>query len=299
MDIITLDLDFQNLPQIIASYLIVGPAGPVLVESGPASTYMNLRAGLSQHGFKITDVKHVLVTHIHLDHAGAAGRLAQEGAQIYVHKVGAPHLIDPSRLLTSAGRIYGDKMDILWGETVPAPADRVKAVADGDVLNVAGLQFTALNTPGHAWHHHTYRLGNVAFTGDAAGIQIPETDLVELPAPPPEFKLEVWEQSIDRLLAENFEAIYPTHFGRLNNPVGQLEGLQTILRQAAEFVRVRMESGQDRETIVEAYVAWIQSKARAAGLSEYTIKQLNTVNPLYMSADGIMHFWRRVAAKQK
>ena len=299
MDIITLDLDFQNLPQIIASYLIVGPAGPVLVESGPASTYMNLRAGLAQHGFKITDVKHVLVTHIHLDHAGAAGKLAQEGAQIYVHKVGAPHLIDPSRLLTSAGRIYGDKMDILWGETVPAPADRVKAVADGDVLIVAGLQFTALNTPGHAWHHHTYRLGNVAFTGDAAGIQIPETDLVELPAPPPEFKLEVWEQSIDRLLAENFEAIYPTHFGRLNNPAGQLEGLRAILRQAAEFVRVRMENGQDRETIVEAYVAWIQSKARAAGLSEFTIKQLNTVNPLYMSADGIMHYWRRVADKQK
>jgi glyoxylase-like metal-dependent hydrolase (beta-lactamase superfamily II) len=299
MDIITLDLGFQDMPQTIASYLVVGSDSPVLVETGPASTYLNLKANLAQNGFNTSDIKHVLVTHIHLDHAGAAGWLAQEGAQIYVHHVGAPHLIDPSRLLTSAGRIYGDKMDTLWGETVAAPADKVTAVADGDLINVAGLQFTALDTPGHAWHHHTYRLGNIAFTGDAAGIQISGTDLVEIPAPPPEFKLEVWEKSIDRLLAENFEAIYPTHFGRLEDPVPQLEGLRSLMREAAEFVRSRMEAGQERETIVEAYVDWMQGRTRAAGLSEFTIKPLYTANPLYMSVDGIMHYWRRKSAKQK
>ncbi len=299
MDIITLDLDFQDMPQTIASYLVIGSDGPVLVETGPASTYLNLQASLAQNGFKASDVKHVLVTHIHLDHAGAAGWLAQNGAQIFVHHVGAPHLIDPSRLLTSAGRIYGEKMDKLWGQTVPAPADKVTAVSDGDVINVAGLQFTALDTPGHAWHHHSYRLGNVAFTGDAAGIQISGTGLIEIPAPPPEFKLEVWEKSIDRLLAEEFEAIYPTHFGRLENPTGQLLGLGTLMREAAEFVRSRMEAGEERETIVDAYVDWMHSRARAANLSEFAIKQLSTANPLYMSVDGIMHYWRRKSAKQK
>lgn len=297
MKINRLDLNFLSLPETIAAYLLHGPEGHVLIETGPASTLATLREQLAGHGLAPGDLKHVLVTHIHLDHAGAAGYLAQEGADIYVHEVGAPHLVDPSRLLTSAGRIYGDRMDELWGETVAAPAEKVIPVQDGDCIDVAGLQFTAISTPGHAWHHHSYRLGDIAFTGDAAGIRLPATDLVDLPAPPPEFKLEVWQATIDRLLAENFSAIYPTHFGRTEDVRGQLETLRTLMEEAVEFVRLRMVAGEERDTIVAAYIAWSHERMRAKGLSDYAIEQYNAANPLYMSVDGIMRYWQKRLAR--
>lgn len=294
----TLDLYFQNLPKTIASYLIAGPEGLVLVETGPASTLPTLRAQLAKVGCQLSDIGHVLVTHIHLDHAGAAGWLAREGAQIYVHQVGAPHLVDPSRLLQSAARIYGDKMDPLWGETVAAPASKVTAVQDTEIIDVAGLRFVALDSPGHAWHHLTYRLNDIAFTGDAAGIHLPGTNLVDLPAPPPEFKLEVWDKTIDRLLAEKFSAIYPTHFGRVDLPKAQLENLRKIMHEAAEFIRQRMADGQARDEIVDSYVGWMQERAKTSGLSDYAIQQYAAANPLYMSVDGIMRYWQRKQDKE-
>jgi glyoxylase-like metal-dependent hydrolase (beta-lactamase superfamily II) len=293
MNIYPLDLNFQGLPQTIAAYLLQGPAGWVLVESGPASTLEHLRARLAEHGLATADLSAVLLTHIHLDHAGAAGRLAREGVPLYVHEVGAPHLVDPEKLLSSAGRIYGERMDMLWGETVSAPAEMVTAVADNDVIDVAGLQFTALNTPGHAWHHHTYRLGDIAFTGDAAGICLPGKALVDLPAPPPEFKLEIWLETLQRLQEQEFTAIYPTHYGRVEDVRGQLVGLRELLLQATEFVRLRMEMGQAREQIVPDYVAWNHKRARAAGLSDETIRRYDAANPLFMSVDGIMRYWSR------
>jgi glyoxylase-like metal-dependent hydrolase (beta-lactamase superfamily II) len=296
MNIITLDLNFLSLPDTIASYLVKGPEGYILVETGPASTLPALREQLAKHGLKTTDIKQVLVTHIHLDHAGAAGWLAREGAKIYVHEVGAPHLIDPSRLLTSAGRIYGDRMDALWGETVAAPEENVVPLRDGDVVNGAGLHFTAINTPGHAWHHHTYRVGDIAFTGDAAGIRLATSGLVDLPAPPPEFKLEVWQGTIDRLLAENFSAIYPTHYGRTEKVNDQLTALRALMEESTEFVRRRMVAGENREVIVEAYIAWNHARMRAQGLSDFAIEQYNAANPLYMSVDGIMRYWQKKLA---
>ncbi len=173
MRIDTIDLEFQGASNVIASFLIHGPGGPVLVETGPVSTLPTLLARLEERGVRPGDVRDVLVTHIHLDHAGAAGWWAREGARVWVHSVGAPHLVDPGKLLASAKRIYGDRMDALWGEVVAAPADRVIAVDDGAQLEVGGLSITAIDTPGHAWHHHVYRLEDVAFTGDAAGILLP------------------------------------------------------------------------------------------------------------------------------
>ena len=293
MEITALDLDFLSLPQTIASYLIIGPDGYVLVETGPASTLENLRRRLAERNLSFRDIGHVLVTHIHLDHAGAAGWLAREGATIYVHEVGAPHLIDPSRLLSSASRIYGDRMDELWGETVAAPAENVVPLIDGDVVDAAGLKFTAINTPGHAWHHHTYRLEDIAFTGDAAGIRLAASGLVDLPAPPPEFKLEVWQATIDTLLAQNFSAIYPTHYGRTELVREQLESLRALMDESAEFVRLRMLEGMERDAIVDDYLAWNHKRMRAGGLSDLAIEQYNAANPLYMSVDGIMRYWQK------
>lgn len=293
MEIHTLDLHFQQHPATIASYLVVGPDGPVLVETGPMSTLDNLRRNLADHGYQPADIKHVLVTHIHLDHAGAAGWWASQGAQVYVHHVGAPHLIDPSRLIRSATRIYGDKMDSLWGGFLAAPAERVTPVEDGQEIRVAGLTFTAIDTPGHAFHHHVYRLGDVAFTGDAAGIRIPDIFFVDLPAPPPEFQLEIWQETIDLLLAYDFSAIYPTHFGRLDEWRQQLEVLGGLMQVASEFVAVRMNAGIDRDQILADYRAWFDVRAAAVGMDTETFAQYETANPLYMSVDGIIRYWNK------
>lgn len=289
----TLDLNFQNVPQAIAAYLVMGPEGPVLVETGPASTLDNLQAAIQAHGIAISDIKHVFVTHIHLDHAGAAGWWAQQGAQVYVHVVGAPHLIDPSKLLTSAGRIYGDKMDMLWGTTVPAPAENVVAVADNQEIHAAGLTFTALDTPGHAWHHHTYQLDDMAFTGDAAGIRLGGMPIIDIPAPPPEFKLEIWQKTIDKLLDRDFTAIYPTHFGRVDDPEMQLISLNQLMEDAVAFVGAQELAGIPRDAIVASFNNWQRARAETAGMTAAEIFRYETANPWYMSVDGILRYWRR------
>jgi len=295
MEILTLDLAFQQQPNTIASFLVIGPAGPVLVETGPMSTLATLREQLAEHGYQPDDIHHVLVTHIHLDHAGAAGWWAQQGAQIYVHEVGVPHLTDPSRLLRSATRIYGDQMDSLWGQNLAAPVEQVTPVIDGQTIDVAGLSFTAMDTPGHASHHHVYQLDDIAFAGDAAGIRIPGIFFVDLPAPPPEFYLEVWLKSIERLLDQPFSALYLTHFGRLDNWRQQLEVLSGLMQVASNFVRVRMNAGMDRDQILNDYRDWFNARAQAGGMAYSTFDQYEAANPLYMSVDGIIRYWTKKA----
>jgi glyoxylase-like metal-dependent hydrolase (beta-lactamase superfamily II) len=293
MEIYTLDLDFQGVPQTIASYIVVGPKGVVLVETGPQSTLENLLSRLAEHGYSPGDVKQVLVTHIHLDHSGAAGWWAQQGAQVYVHHVGAPHLIDPSKLLSSAGRIYGDQFYALWGKTVPAPADQVISVHDGQKINAAGLTFTAWDTPGHAYHHHIYQLEDIAFTGDAAGIQLPGTYFVDLPAPPPEFNQELWLQTLDRMLTLPLKTIYPTHFGKMEDWKTQLKDFGSLIQKNSDFIRKKMEGGLDRDAILAHYQAEHRRRAEAATLSEADIVQYEVANPQHMSVDGILRYWRK------
>jgi glyoxylase-like metal-dependent hydrolase (beta-lactamase superfamily II) len=293
MIIHTLDLNFQNVPQAIAAYLVEGPGGPVLIETGPGSTLPALTAAISHLGHRPADIHHVLVTHIHLDHAGAAGWWAQQGAQVYVHHLGAPHLIDPSRLLASATRIYGDRMETLWGDMRPAPAERVTPLHDGDQVQAAGLIFTALDTPGHARHHHVFRLGDVAFTGDAAGMAIAGHSFIDLPAPPPEFDPDAWHNTIQRLLAEPLTTLYPTHFGPAASVRTHLQQLDGLIDAAAEFIHSRMQTGIDRNILVEQYLQWIRQRATAAGLSPAQFTPFETANPHYMSVDGIMRYWKK------
>ena len=294
-DIHVLDLNFQGLKEITAVYLVVGPEGPILIETGPGSTLATLLSQIRQHGFEPEQIKHVLVTHIHLDHAGAAGWWAQQGAQIYVHSFGARHLIAPEKLLASAQRIYGDEMDTLWGEMLPAPAEKVTEVFDNDILDVAGLRIQALETPGHARHHHVFVIGDVAFTGDAAAARLPGWNLPDVPAPPPEFDLEVWESTLDRLLAQNFRRIYPTHFGPVDDVANYLQTVKGLVRETAVFIQAQMQAGLSRDEIVTAYENWFANRARQAGLGEEAIAHYAAANPLYMSVDGIMRYWQKKA----
>jgi len=295
LEIHTLDLGFQGTTHAIAAYLVVGPGGPILVETGPASTTAALEARLADHGVAVTDIRHALVTHIHLDHAGGAGWLARQGTRIYVHHAGAPHLVDPARLLSSAARIYGGDMDRLWGATLPVPADRVTALAAGEEARVGGLTLRALDTPGHAVHHLTFRLGDVAFTGDAAGVRLPGESMVALPAPPPEFDLTAWDRTLARLAGERFARVYPTHFGPFDDVVTHLAQLRDILHASAAFVQREMATGRDRDALVARYTDWNRERAAAAGVSEGALAAYELANPLFMSVDGIMRYWRKQA----
>jgi glyoxylase-like metal-dependent hydrolase (beta-lactamase superfamily II) len=293
VDVHTLDLQFLGLPHVIASYLVVGPGGPVLVESGPGSTLDGLRAGLAAHGYQPADIRHVLLTHIHLDHAGAAGWWARQGAHIYVHHLGAPHLVDPSKLLSSAARIYGPQMEYLWGDVLPVPADCLTALYDGDEVRACGLTFTALDTPGHARHHHAFRIEDVAFAGDVAGIHLPGSRLVSVPTPPPEFDREAWHLSLKRLAAEKLAAVYPTHFGAVTGVPEYLEELDRLVDEAAGFVRARMDAGDSREELIAAYTAWDRARADAWAVSDDEFQAYSATNPHFMSVDGLMRYWRK------
>ena len=293
MQIHTIDLDFRETPHAIAAYLAIGRRGPVLFETGPASAVDTMQARLAEHGYSPSDIRHIFVTHIHLDHAGATGWWAQQGAQIYVHPNGAKHLIDPSKLLDSAERIYGDMMQELWGQTKPTPQDSVTVIEDGEEVQVEGLNITAIDTPGHAYHHHTFRLGNVGFTGDASGNKMPGCDFVTLPTPPPQFNLEAWHMTLSRLLKEDFAAIYPTHFGAIENVQEHLEDLTSILSQTAEFVRGMMQAKVGRRTMIDEFMNWNRKRALTIGLSEQEIRKFEISNPMSMSVDGLIRYWTK------
>jgi len=295
MQIHTLDLNFQNLSHAIAAYLIEGPEGYLLIETGPMSTLPALQSRLAEHGLSPGDIGDVVVTHIHLDHAGAAGWWAQQGARVYVHPMGAPHLIEPERLWQSATRIYGEAMESLWGSILPAPAEQVIPVRDGQQITAAGVTLRAIDTPGHAGHHHTYRLGDIGFTGDAAGVRVPGSDWVSLPAPPPEFNRELWWKTLDRLEAEKFAAIYPTHYGRVEDVAYQLGEIRGMIEDASTFVRARMEGGMERDDLVNAYVGWNRERALSRGMAPDDFARYEAANPLFMSVDGLMRYWRKRA----
>jgi glyoxylase-like metal-dependent hydrolase (beta-lactamase superfamily II) len=287
----TLDLGFQGVSQVIAAFLVRGPQGAILVETGPTSTLPALLAALEAEGLAPGDIGHVFVTHIHLDHAGAAGWWASQGARLYVHEVGAPHLVDPSRLLVSAARVYGGFLEALFGPMAPAPAEQVIPLRDGETVNVAGLTLVAVDTPGHAWHHHAYRLEEVAFVGDAAGVRLPGGRWITAPAPPPEFHLETWQNSLDRLRRERFSRLYLTHFGPVDDPDEHIEQLRQHLEAAAAQVRQGLRAGRSRHQILKAFLAWLQEQLAERGSPIEELQRHEVVIPTAMSVDGLMRYW--------
>ena len=292
-----IDLEFQGHPGLIASFLIFGPEGHVLVESGPGSTLGSMQAGLARHGLEPSDIDFLFLTHIHFDHAGAAGWWAQRGTKVCVHPIGAPHLVDPSRLINSATRIYGDRMETLWGDILPAPEENVIAVEDGDVVEAVGLSFKAIYTPGHASHHHAYRLGDLAFVGDCAGIRGGGTPWLDLPAPPPEFNRELWKESLAKLRGENLEAIYRTHFGPRADAATELDQTEELIDRTAEKIHELMDEGLDRDQIVQGYREWMAALAIAGGADPERVRADEVLNPRHMSADGVMRYWKKRAER--
>lgn len=293
--VITLDLNFLGNPGAIAAYLIPHSAGAALIECGPGSTLKNLQKELSINGYTPADISDVLLTHIHLDHAGAAGWLARQGARIHVHEIGAPHMINPDRLLSSAGRIYGGQMELLWGEFLPVPQEKIAILRDNAEIEIAGRCFQAIDTPGHAYHHMAYRFEDILFTGDIGGIRLQGTNHLRLPMPPPEFHLEKWRESLERLSRESkgVRRIAPTHFGVFDDPGWHFDALRRLLEDVANWIDKVMPGDPSLETLNEQFMAWTQARTAKDHLAPETIEAIEAANPSWMSPLGIQRYWRK------
>jgi glyoxylase-like metal-dependent hydrolase (beta-lactamase superfamily II) len=297
--IYTLDLNFLNRKDAIAAYLIPYSGGAVLVETGSGSTINELTNNLYQHGLKPKDVTHVLLTHIHLDHAGAAGWLAKQGAQIFVHPVGEHHMKYPEKLISSAKRIYGDKMDLLWGEFLPVPAEKLTSVGDRDQIKVGNLVFTAIHTPGHAEHHISWLLEDTCFTGDVGGIRIPGVFYIRLPLVPPELNFEKWRHSLALLSDIGFKNIVPTHFGIFNDAEAHLTSARQILDENERWMEQALIDVTPIEELRDQYVTFLHKQGLSLGVSEDTLQISEIANPSRMAADGIQRYWNKYRSLNK
>lgn len=294
----TLDLNFQGRSHAIASYLIRSGDAVILIESGPGSTLPGLQAELAAQGLSTRDVTHVLLTHIHLDHAGAAGRLATQGAEIYVHPIGAPHMLNPEKLLASAARIYGDRMDLLWGEFLSVPENKLHVANDGEGVKIGNVEFIPHNTPGHAEHHFAYQLEDAFFCGDVGGVRIPGYQYLRVPMPPPELHLERWRESARKLRALEPARLAPTHFGMYEDVEWQLDEVEKGLDSAERWLEQAMKDAPTIEELRESFTRWAMEEGKSAGLSEDVVKAYELANPLGMSADGLLRYWKKAVSQK-
>lgn len=290
MRIHTLDLLFQNIPGLIASYLIESGGEYALIETGPGSTLETLRAAIRAAGIDEADIKKVFVTHIHLDHAGAAGWFAQQGGTVYCHPNATRHLIDPSKLIDSARMVYGDQMDALWGDMLPAPAERVIALQDGESVKVGDIEVIAWDTPGHARHHHAFIIGDVCFTGDVAGMRLEHGRYLSVTAAPPQFDPVAYVASIDRLAAANFKTLYLTHFGSVDDVAWHLSNYRQRVMEVYERVAADFRAGVSVEENRRNYAAAEHAIAMAAGEDEELWRKGEDANVTSMCADGVRLF---------
>ncbi len=222
-----LDVNWNNRSHAVAAALLSGHEGPpAIIDPGPASTVETLRAQLHSHGLKVSDLQSILLTHIHLDHAGATGALVRENPRlrVYVHRRGATHLADPTKLLASAGRLWGDDLRKLFGETLPVPAQNIHALEGGETLAVGQQKLEVIYTPGHASHHVTYidSQTGVAFAGDTTGIRILNGPYIMPATPPPDIDLQLWQNSFNAILNHRPEKLFLTHFGYASNPAAHI-----------------------------------------------------------------------------
>ena len=279
-----IDLQHQGAERVIGVYVVETAEGLALFDCGPASTVDALKQGLSERGLELRDVHHLLLSHIHLDHAGAAGVLVREhsGMQVHVSEIGVPHLVDPSRLEASARRLYGDSFDGLWGELAPVPAENVHAVS----AEVVGLE--CFPSPGHASHHVCYVQDGVLYAGDAAGVRIQPSRHILPVAPPPDVDLDAWHHTLDEIERRPLERLALIHFGVVEQPRDHLRRLRRALMVWAERVRAGMDE--------EEFVAVTRHELEEA-VDDDEAELWELAAPLWQSFAGLRRYWdKRLAA---
>jgi len=295
------DLDFLGIPEIIATAVLEGSAGVALIDPGPSTTLENLRAALDRKGIAVKDVRQVLITHIHLDHAGAVGTLVRENPaiEVFVHERGARHMIDPAKLLSSAERLYGPDMDRLWGEFLPVPEGRIRALQGEERVTVAGRDLEVAYTPGHASHHVSYfdPSSRVAFVGDTAGIRRGARLCVMPPTPPPDIDLEAWQISEDRILAWDPDTLFLTHFGPFQGARLHFTDLADRLALWSRVVRrLIADTTLDDAGRGQAFVREAMLELRR-NVGEVEAEKYSRAGRLDYSWQGLARYWtKRIAA---
>ncbi len=287
-----LDLNFLGANHTIASYLLETSAGPVLFETGPHSTFPQLEKNLAEHGYRAEEVQHVFVTHIHLDHAGAAWAFAEKGATVYVHPFGVRHLSDPSKLMASARRIYQEEMDRLWGEMNAIAGERLHPTAHEESITVGDQTVKAWHTPGHAVHHIAWQVGDLLFTGDVAGVKI-DDGIVVPPCPPPDINIEDWQASIELIKKLPLSRLYLTHYGPVTEIRDHLATLERRLLEWANWMKPFYEQGTDPNAITPQFEAFVRKELENHGISEEGLERYEYANPSWMSVAGLLRYWKK------
>jgi len=292
------DLQFQGVPRVIATVVAHGAGGAALIDPGPSSTLPVLRSALTRAGLEIRDLTAILLTHIHLDHAGATGTLVRENPRlrVYVHEHGAPHMADPSRLLASAERLYGADMDRLWGEFLPVPAAALKALHGEERIEVAGRRLDVAYTPGHASHHVSYLAGDagVAFVGDTAGIRLTTGGYVLPPTPPPDIDLDAWSVSLRRIEQWSPDTLFLTHFGP-SSPVGaHIREFAEHLELTADLVRRSLARDETDAAREERFTEEIRRELRRRS-TEADAHAYEVAGRFDLSWRGLARYWRKRA----
>lgn len=294
-----IDLQFQGVSRIIATAVLYGKSGVALIDPGPASTLPTLRRGLEDAGLTIDEVTALILTHIHLDHAGATGTLVREypHLRVFVHEKGAAHMIDPSKLLTSATRLYGDDMDRLWGEVRPVPSESLAVLRGGERITAGGVELDVAYTPGHASHHVSYfaRDTRIAFVGDTAGIKLTPKGYILPPTPPPDIDLEAWSDSLARIEQWGADTLFLTHFGPSAPVAPHVRELVEHLELTSRVVK----SSLDREGTDEARETWFVEEIRRElrrRMPEADAHAYEVAGRFDLSWRGLARYWRKKTA---
>jgi glyoxylase-like metal-dependent hydrolase (beta-lactamase superfamily II) len=290
-----IDLNFRGSQRVIAAAVLSGPDGLVLIDPGPTSCLVTLEAGLRDRGFTLRDVRSLLLTHIHLDHAGAAGTIVERvpEVRVHVHERGAPHMIDPAKLLASTTRLYGDQMDTVWGAFLPVPADRLVVLKGDERLEVAGHDFRVAYTPGHAKHHVSYldEQSGMAYVGDTGGVKV-GGDYLFAPTPPPDIDLEAWRASLDAIEAWQPVSLFLTHFGPVTPARAHLARFRDTLTTAAEQVKAVLAAGGSDEEMVRKFVEQMRRDVRQS-LSEDEARVAELAAPFEQLWQGLSRYWSK------
>ena len=295
-DLFLIDHKFQGVPGTIASYLLPDGDDATLIETGPATTTETVLDGVRAAGFDPDRITRLIVTHIHLDHAGAAGSMIQRlpRARLFVHRVGAPHMIDPSKLVASATRVFGEDMDRLWGEILPVPEERVVVLDDESTLQIGGRVLKALHTPGHASHHlafHDAERG-VIFTGDVAGARLSDADFLRPPTLPPEVDLTLWRQSVTRLRRLRPRRLFLTHGGAYGDPESHFDLLLSRLHFMAGWTEASLATEQDMAVLATEFIEREREEIVATTGSDSLVEPYELVAGSRMSVEGLARYLR-------
>ncbi len=292
-----ISLPFLGEEGIIGSYLLADGNELAVIDPGPGSMIEPLLDAIRQAGFEPQDVTHLLATHVHLDHAGSVGSLVKHmpKAKVYAHSKGVPHLLDTTKVVASATRIYGERMPQLWGEIASTPADRLQTIEDGNVLNVAGRRLEVHYTPGHAVHHVVFfdtHSGDL-FAGDTAGVRLQGVDYVRPPTPPPDIDIEAWLDSMDTIKKLHPAVLYLGHFGATHDATQHLERLREQLISWGNYVLEAMRNGKEEQEILALLIAHTEPELQRVTDDPHAIERYEIATNYAMTVQGYARYWRK------